>query len=723
MPIRFDGTQSVFTLQAGSMCYLIKLLEDGRLCHLYYGADLGDVPSVDYLLRACGTGYSVDGEQSPSIMPMEYPSFGTGDLRESCLIARNHLGQYCADLRFQSYEILPGKPMPTGLPALFADGDDCETLVLLCEDSALGLEAKLFYSVLRGHNAVARRVEFRYTGELPVTLTRAFSGCLELPDDGYELLTFHGAWARERTLHRAALNPGRQGIFSHSGGSGHVHNPLMVLQRSGGGEDFGQCYAANLVYSGNFAATVEVSHMGTARVVMGVDSDTCSFPMTKGETLVLPELVLFYAEGGLGDLTRGIHDLYREHLVRKSPFAKRPVLINNWEATYFDFDQQKLEGIIKEAAHAGMDLFVLDDGWFGHRDDDGSSLGDWFVNTRKLPNGLQGLSASASSYGMKLGLWVEPESISEDSELYRAHPDWCIHIPGRERTRSRRQLLADITRPEVRDAIYTQIKSVLESAPVCYVKWDMNRPVTEPGGVGAGRQERFAFDYILALYEMMERLHKDFPEILLEGCSAGGARFDPGMLYYCPQIWASDNTDASARLDIQLGTAFAYPVCTIGSHVSMVPNHQTGREIPMETRFAVALCGTFGYELDPGRLSQKELEQLPEQIAFFNRYESLIAQGDYYRFYSPANQGDDCCFGFIAKDKRQGLVVFVQRCRQANVLPKVVRLTGFAPKTRYQERFTGGIYTGAALCHAGFPLGAFHNDFESRILVFDALES
>lgn len=721
MAIVFCGDQKTFHLRGKSASYVIKLLDDGRLCHLYYGASLDELQSLDYLLRPCRVGFSADGELSSAIVPFEYPSFGMGDLREPCLVAQNSAGQYCADVRYVSHEIVHGKPLPQGLPATFGEEDTCETLIITCEDSALGLEIKLFYSVFDAHNAVTRRVTFCNNGKEPVVLTRAFSGCLELPDAQYDMLTFNGAWARERKIHRSPLHPGRQGVFSHSGCSSHIHNPLVVLQRSGGGEEHGDSYAANLVYSGNFNATVEVSYMDTARLVMGVDSDTCSFPLAVGETLALPELVLSYAQHGTGELSRGLHDFYREHLVRKSPFAKRPVLINNWEATYFDFTQEKLARIMRDAAAVGVDLFVLDDGWFGKRNDDTSSLGDWFVNHEKLPDGIAGLGEQAQRNDIKLGLWIEPESISEDSDLYRAHPDYCIHIPQRESTCSRNQLLADISRPEVRDAIYSQIKKVLQSAPVSYVKWDMNRPMTQPGGVGAMAQSRYAFDYMLGLYDLLERFCTDFPQILLEGCAGGGARFDPGMLYYCSQIWASDNTDASARLDIQIGTAFAYPVRTIGSHVSIVPNHQTGRIISMETRFAVALCGTFGYELDPSQLSTEELAQMPRQIEQFRRYEALIANGDYYRFVSPQNDSDDCCFGFIAKDKEKAVVIYVQRYCRANTLPKLVRLAGFAPDKIYRETNTGITYTGAALHNAGYPLGILEGDFTARVLVFEAV--
>lgn len=726
MPILFCADRKTFHLRGASASYIIKLLDDGRLCHLYYGAAVDEAEQLDYLLRPCRAGYSADGELSSATVPFEYPSFGMGDLREPCLVAQNAAGQYCADVRYVSHEIVQGKPMPQGLPATFSAAseqqDACETLILTCEDAVLGLEIKLFYSVFAAHNAVARRVTFCNQGQAQMVLTRAFSGCLELPDAQFDMLTFNGAWARERKLHRAPLHPGRQGVFSRSGCSSHIHNPLVVLQRSGGGEEHGEAYAANLVYSGNFNATAEVSYMDTTRLVMGVDAEMCSFPLAVGETLELPELVLSYAQNGTGELSRGLHDFYSAHLVRKSPLAQRPVLINNWEATYFDFTQEKLARIMRDAAAVGVDLFVLDDGWFGKRNDDTSSLGDWFVNREKLPGGMEGLCEEAQKNGLKLGLWIEPESINEDSELYRAHPDYCIHIPQREPTRSRQQLLADISRPEVRDAIYSQIKKVLQSAPIAYVKWDMNRPMTQPGGAGATAQSRYAFDYILGLYDLLDRFCTDFPHILLEGCAGGGARFDPGMLYYCPQIWASDDTDASARLDIQLGTAFAYPVCTIGSHVSIVPNHQTGRVISMETRFAVALCGTFGYELDPAQLAPEELAQMPGQIEQFRRYEALIANGDYYRFVSPQNDADDCCFGFIAKDKSQALVIYVQRCRRANTLPKLVRLAGFAPEKAYRETKTGAVFTGAALRGAGYPLGVLEGDFAAKVIAFEAVE-
>lgn len=721
MPIFVNDAGTEFHLLGGSISYIIRKLPDGRLCHLYFGPRLEPGQPLDYLLRAGGTGYSIDGEFSPSVVPMEYPAFGTGDLREPCLIARDAQGHCCADLRLENWQTQPGKPMPAGLPACRGDADDCETLILHCRDQVLGLRADLFYTLFRDHDVITRRVEFCSESDRPVELARALSGCLELPQGEFDLTTFDGAWARERVAHRAPLRPGRVSVGSRSGFSSHMHNPLLAVCRSGAGEEQGEWWALNLVYSGSFLAVAEQSPMDTMRLVMGVDPDTCVFRLAPGESLALPELVLAYSASGAGGLTRTFHAFYRRHLVRPNPFAQRPVLLNNWEATYFDFDQARLERIIRAAAQAGADLFVLDDGWFGHRNSDDSSLGDWFVNRNKLPEGLEGLAATAHSCGMNLGLWFEPECISEDSELYRAHPDWCIHIPERTRTRSRNQLIADITRPEVRRAILDQVFAVLDSAPIRYVKWDMNRPMTEPGGAGSTRSERFAYDYMLALYAMLEEFTTRYPHILLEGCAAGGARFDPGMLYYCPQIWASDNTDADCRLDIQYGTAFAYPVDCIGAHVSAVPNHQTGRVLDMESRFAAALFGTFGYELDPTALTEAESRAIPDQIRRFHEYDSLIREGEYYRFLPPTSPDRDCCAGFIAPDKSRALVVYVQRRRTPNTLPKSVRLHGLDPARLY-ELPDGTVLSGQALAWAGLPVGVLEHDGQARIFLLQARE-
>lgn len=722
MPIRVNAAETEFHLQGGRISYIIRRLPDGRLCHLYFGPQLAPGQPLDHLLRAGGTGYSIDGEFSPSVVPAEYPSYGTGDLREPCLIARDKAGYCCADLRLESWEMLPGKPMPAGLPACFGSQDDCETLVLHCIDRVLRLTADLYYTVFADHDVVVRRVQLHNLDEVPMEVARALSGCLELPQGEYDLTTFDGAWARERVAHRAPLRLGTVRVGSRSGFSSHMHNPLLAVCRSGADEEQGEWYALNLVYSGSFMAAAERSPMDTVRLVMGIDPDTCLFRLEAGERLTLPELVMAYSSSGAGELTCTFHRFYREHLVRKSPFAERPVLLNNWEATYFDFDQQRLEQISAAAAKLGADLFVLDDGWFGHRNADNSSLGDWTVNREKLPGGLEGLCASVHAAGMEMGLWFEPECISEDSDLYRAHPDWCIHIPGRDRTRSRNQLIADITRPEVRRAIMDQVAAVLDSAPIRYVKWDMNRPMTEPGGAQTARPERFAYEYMLGLYAMLEEFTTRFPHILLEGCAAGGARFDPGMLYYCPQIWASDNTDADCRLDIQYGTAFAYPVPCIGSHVSAVPNHQTGRTLDMESRFASALCGTFGYELDPTTLTEEERACIPDQIRRFRLYDPLIRDGEYYRFLPPVRPDEDCCVGFVSRDKRQALVIYTQRRRTPNTLPKSVRLRGLDPDRMYRWE-NGGPLSGQALAYAGLPLGVLEHDGEARVILLTACEA
>lgn len=703
-----------FHLTGKDISYVICALEDGRLCHVHYGNKLQQQDISIELLRTGSTGYSIDGIYSASVLTPEYSTFGVGDFREPCLAARNTLGQNCVDLRFSGWEVVDGKPMPQRLPATFGSEQECQTLILTCADTVLGLEAKLYYTVFHDHNVIARRVEFTNTGGENITLERALSACLELPDGNYDMVSFDGAWARERTISRSILRPGTQSICSRSGFSSHTHNPLLVVCDRDAGEENGRWYAMNLVYSGGFYASAELSAQNTVRMVMGIDPVTCRFTLVPGERLLIPEVVLAYSGAGATALTHDFHDLYRKHLVRQRPRPERPVLLNNWEATYFDFNQKKLEEIACEAQKLGIDLFVLDDGWFGKRNSDTSGLGDWFVNREKLPDGMSGLGRFVEDLGMELGLWLEPESISEDSDFYRAHPDWCVHIPGRNRTRSRNQLLADITRPEVRRAIMDQICEVLSNAPVRYVKWDMNRPMTEPGGLSEARQDRFGYDFILGLYEMLEEFHKRFPHILLEGCSAGGARFDPGMLYYCPQIWASDNTDAYARLKIQQGTSFAYPIRAIGSHVSAVPNHQTNRITPLETRFAVALAGTFGYELDPTVLTDEERREISQQIRRFRKLDKVLSDGDYYRLQT--TESGDFAFGTVSKDKREAVYVYMQCLRVANTLPKRIRLRGVDDARFYRDQATDKVFSGNLLRHIGYPLDVLNHDWQAVVI-------
>ena len=482
-------------------------------------------------------------------------------------------------------------------------------------------------------------------------------------------------------------------------------------------QDTGEVYAMNFVYSGNFIAQAEKSQFDSVRMSMGINPEGFTWKLEPGECFTAPEVVMVYSGEGLGKMTRTFHDLYRDHLIR-SPYLhqKRPILINNWEATYFDFDEKKLLAIAEEASKLGIEMLVMDDGWFGKRSNDDSSLGDWVVNEEKIKGGLNTLVENVKKLGLKFGIWVEPEMISPESELYREHPDWAIQIPGRETTQSRAQYVLDFSREDVTDYIYEKIAAVLRSADISYVKWDMNRQLATMGSYAlpADRQGGLYHRYVLGVYRMQERLITDFPDILLENCSGGGARFDAGMLYYSPQIWCSDDTDAIERLAIQEGTAMIYPVSSIGAHVSVCPNHAVGRVTPFETRGEVALLGTFGYELDITKLTEEEEALVKKQVANYHKYNDLIRDGDYYRLASAADNGYYDSWMIVDKSKSSALLFYIQVKARANAKSRFVRLAGLDAGRRYMVE--GKEYTGSTLMQAGVRIPAEFGDFKSRLI-------
>ncbi|MGB3721144.1 MAG: alpha-galactosidase, partial [Hyphomicrobiaceae bacterium] len=540
-----------------------------------------------------------------------------------------------SELVYDSHRIVPGKPKLPGLPATYVERDDeAETLEITMKDPASGLAVVLSYTVFEKWNAIARSARLINNGSTAIEVQRALSMSVDFAHDRYDLLQLSGAWARERYVHRRPLVPGLQAVESRRGSSSHVQNPFVALLERGADEDHGGVYGVSLVYSGNFTAGVEVDQFHSPRLFIGINPFDFGWRLEPGESFQTPEAVLVFSAEGLGGMSRKYHDLYRSRLCRGTFRDKtRPILVNNWEATYFNFDADKIEAIARAGKELGIELFVLDDGWFGKRDSDNSSLGDWFVDRRKLPNGLEDLVQRVRNLDMQFGLWFEPEMVSPDSELYRAHPDWCLHIEGRRRTEARQQLILDLSREDVQDYIVKTISGILSSAPITYVKWDMNRNMTEIGSakLPPERQRETAHRYMLGLYSVLDRITSAFPHVLFESCSGGGGRFDPGMLYYMPQTWTSDNTDAISRLKIQYGTSIVYPVSAMGAHVSAVPNHQVGRVTPLETRGHVALSGNFGYELDLTKFTEEEKEIVKAQIALYKEIRHLVQFGDFYR--------------------------------------------------------------------------------------------
>ena len=528
------------------------------------------------------------------------------------------------------------------------------------------------------------------------------------------MIHLSGTWSRERAVQRHPLHSGKQAVDSLRGASSHQQNPFIALAAPHADEDQGEVYGCSFVYSGSFYAEAEVDQFRKTRLVMGIHPHDFSWLLAPAQTFETPEAVLVYSDAGLGKMSRTFHDLYRGHLIR-SPYKdiKRPVLVNNWEATYFQFDTEKILSIARDAAELGMDMFVLDDGWFGHRDSDNSSLGDWFVYEQKLPGGLKHLVDTINQMGLKFGLWFEPEMISPDSDLYRAHPDWCIHVQNRTRSLSRTQLVLDMSRPDVRAYLFERISAILSSANIEYVKWDMNRTICEPGSayLPAERQGELKHRYILGVYALMEQVLQAFPKLLLENCAGGGGRFDPGMLYYSPQIWTSDNTDAIDRLRIQHGTSYVYPVSAISAHVSACPNHQTARTVSLKTRAQVALCGTFGYELDLNQLSQEEKEEIKEQIREYHQYNDLIRSSDYYRLGDPFHEEHWDAWQFVSKDQSETLFQYIQVRAETNAPVRRIRLKGLNPALRYTDSATGKTYYGSTLMHAGIVIPGLWGDY------------
>ena len=731
MGIQYFEDHRVFKLDAGNTSYIIGIVDDENFIgHVYFGRRIGDMHfSPESLMRINEYPFVPSKNNRDRLsfydtFPQEYPTHGIGDFRETCLEIRDVNGHAASKLQYVSHRISGGKPVLDGLPATFGNEDDCTTLEIFCEDPVLGLEVVLVYTAFEKLDVITRSTRFRNNGRDPVRLKKALSCCVDLDGKDFDIISLHGSWARERHIQRIPAGLGKKIFSSNRGEPGHQCNPFVAVAGSDATEDFGEVYGFNLVYSGNFYACVEGGQFETTRVVMGINPTDFEWLLEPGEEFIAPEVVMVYSYQGIGSMTRTFHDLYRNHLIR-SPYRnkKRPVLINNWEATYFDFDTEKLLAIAREASALGIEMLVMDDGWFGKRNNDNCSLGDWVVNEEKIKGGLKYLVDEVNRLGMDFGIWFEPEMVSPDSDLYRAHPDWCIHIEGRTPGLSRNQLVLDLTNPEVVETVYGMLKKILSEANIRYVKWDMNRPLTDLGSnyLPPERQGEISHRYVLAVYRMLERLTTDFPHILVEGCSGGGARFDPGILYYCPQIWCSDDTDAIERLIIQRGTAMVYPLSTIGAHVSDCPNHVLGRMTPFETRGYVALAGTFGYELDVTRIPKEDREMIPEQVKMYHRYNDLIREGDYYRI---ADYGENRLYDawmVVSKDKKEALVTYIQVMQRPNYKSRRIRLKGLDENTVYRDEQTGETYTGSALMYAGINMTGLHGDFKGKLIHLTAV--
>ena len=719
MGIVYSKSDRTFTIQTKNTTYQMQVDPYGFLLHLYYGKKT-DGSCMDYLLTYYDRGFSGnpfdagdDRTYSMDALPQEYPSYGTGDYRSTALIIENADGSTACDLRYRSHHIFNGKYKIPGLPAVYADETESQTLEIVMEDAVTGVEVTLQYGVLPDYDVITRSEKIVYRGEGKICIRKAQSACLDFVQGKYDLLTFYGRHAMERTMQREPVTHGSHVIGSVRGTSSHQYNPMMILADEHTTDQYGNCYAMSFVYSGNFKGETLKDQFGQTRALMGLQDEMFSYPLAEGEIFYTPEVLLTFSGSGMNLLSQNLHRCIRQHICRgKYKESVRPVLVNSWEAAYFDFDGDTLYELAKEAKNAGIDMLVLDDGWFGKRDDDNSGLGDWFVNEKKLGGTLGDLIKKINDLGVKFGIWVEPEMISEDSNLYREHPDWALTIPGRNPVHARNQLVLDFSRKEVVDHIFDQICKVLDQGNIEYVKWDMNRSLMDVFSRGTEDQGRVMYDYVLGLYDFLERIVTRYPDLLIEGCSGGGGRFDAGMMYYTPQIWCSDNTDALDRLQIQYGTSFGYPVSAVGSHVSAVPNHQTGRITSLHTRGVVAMAGTFGYELNLGKLSEEEKQEIRLQVEEYRKFAPLIQTGLYYRLSDPARE-EYAAWAFVSEDQKEVLLNVVLQEIHGNMTVNYVKLQGLKCSAIYRDTETGKIYNGAALMEAGIPMPVEMGEFKA----------
>ena len=722
MAIVYDASSKTFNLSTSKTSYVLKVLGSNHVAHVYWGKKI-KAKNLDYVLRSKNWGsFLTNTDNIDDFMlemtPQEYPGYGSTDLRTPAVELQFSDCTSATDFRYESHNIYAGKNKLNNLPATYVeDENEAMTLELTLVDSLKNVKLILSYSVFEEFDAITRSVKIINESNEDVNINRVLSANVDFRDSDYELLQLSGAWARERHIIRKEIRSGSQSIESRRGSSSHAQNPFMALVRKDTTEQHGEVYGFSLIYSGNFLANVEVDMYENARAQIGINPFDFTWLLKSKEEFTAPEAVLVYSNEGLTGMSHIYNCLYGKRLCKgKYRDEVRPILINNWEATYFDFNETKIKEIAREATNLGMELFVLDDGWFGKRDDDNSSLGDWFVNEEKLKGGLNKLATEINEMGLQFGLWFEPEMVSPISELYKEHPDWCIHIPGRNRSEARRQLILDYSREDVCNYIIEKISEVLSSAPISYVKWDMNRNMSEIGSakLPANRQREVAHRYILGLYKVLEEITTRFPDVLFESCSGGGGRFDPGMLYYMPQTWTSDNTDAIERLKIQFGTSMVYPNASIGCHVSAVPNHQVDRITPIETRGVVAMSGNFGYELDITKLPESEKEIIKEQVKLYKEIRETIQFGKCYRLSSPF-ENNDIAWMFISKDCEEIIVSFVRTLAKPNSKFISLKLVGLDESSKYEILGENIIVGGDELMNIGLNVPELKGDYQAKM--------
>lgn len=715
--IHYNHENKTFFLATKNSSYVMKVLESGLLTHLYYGSRISE-DNLDFynfygfqnyapLLKQGESHYSKDG------IPFEYPVFGDGDFRNPALVTKTADGRKVNNLVYSEHKIHMGKIAPKGLPNFDCNTDGVETLEIVMIDSVSGFELSLFYSVFEDEDAITRHSVIKNKTSCPIDLESICSLSVDFEKENFDMITLHGAWARERHINRQQLIEGSFSVESRRGASGHQHCPFAALADKNTTEQHGKVYGFSLVYSGNFKATAETDQFGSARFQIGINPFNFTYRLESREYFTTPEAVMVYSENGLNGMSRCFHNMCKKHLGKSADtHLKHPIVINSWEAMYFDMNEEKINSFISNCKGLGIDTFVLDDGWFGHRNSDDSSLGDWFVDDNKFPCGLKSVIETCRKNGMNFGIWFEPEMISYDSELYRNHPDWCIHLEGKQPTEARNQLVLDMSRPEVVDSIFKQISKFLNEYDISYVKWDMNRNITDNGShfLPENRQGEHSHRYILGVYDLMRRLTENHPDVFFEGCAGGGGRMDFGILYYMPQFWTSDDTDAIERLKIQYGSSLVFPCSVMTAHVSACPNHQTGRTVPFKTRGDVAQICNFGYELDINLLSKEEKEQIREQTALHKEIEPLLFDGDFYRLISPF-ETDNCCWQLVSADKSTSFAMFAVQKATPHSSGQYLKFTGLEPDSIYNVEPLGLRLHGNTLMNAGIPIAGKYTDF------------
>ncbi len=738
MSIVFSEKSKTFHLFNGQISYIMKVLKSGHLGQLHYGKHVREKEDYDYLFEvrrrsASVTALDDDPDYSLEHIRQEYPVYGTGDMHLPALVVRLADGSGLLDLKYKSHKIYPGKQPVDGLPSTYVEADmEAETLEIGLGDDLAQLDVRLYYTIYEALPVITRRARIRYTGEQWVWLDQAMSLSLDLPDMEYEMMELTGAWSRERHVKTRGLQEGVQGIYSLRGCSSHHFNPFLALKRKNCDEYQGEVYGFSLIYSGNFMAQADVDPFHMTRVMMGIHPQNFSWKLMEGESFVTPEAVMVYTDQGLNAMSQAYHRLYRTRLARgKYRDRVRPILVNNWEATYFDFNEDKLLAIAREAKDLGIELFVLDDGWFKNRNNDQGGLGDWEIDEQKLPEGLKGFGKKLNAMGLGFGLWIEPEMVNGGTRLYAEHPEWVLHQPGRRISQGRHQYVLDYSNPEVVEHIFGKLTAVLDGCPIAYIKWDMNRSISEAYSCTAAAelQGSVMHRYILGVYRLYEKMIARYPDILFESCASGGARFDPGMLHYAPQCWTSDGMDAIERLKIQYGTSMVYPLSSMGAHVAAVPNHQVNRITSLATRGNVAYFGAFGYELNLTKLTLEEKKEIKEQIAFVKQYRRLLQFGTFYRLKSPF-EGNEAAWMVVSEDKKQAIVGYYRILQEVNAGYRRIRLDGLDPDQRYRiSGFVCDCY-GDELMNIGLlttdsssgEVGDGSGDFVSRIYVLEGLD-